>query len=104
MEDVKISSSQFPEGTMTLYLTDKYVGLLTDFGFKQVFGTELNKRLLLDFLNTLLPENHQIKNLTFKNRENTGNTSVDRRAIFDIYCQSENGDDLRSVVAVIDIG
>jgi predicted transposase/invertase (TIGR01784 family) len=77
---------------MTLYLTDKYVGLLTDFGFKRVFGTEVNKRLLIDFLNTLLPGNHQIKDLTFKNSENTGNTSVDRRAIFDIYCQSENGD------------
>ncbi len=77
--------------SMTLYLTDKYVGLLTDFGFKRVFGTELNKRLLIDFLNTFLPENHQIKDLTFRNNEKLGITTVDRRAIFDIYCQSENG-------------
>ena len=77
---------------MTLYLTDKYVGLLTDFGFKRVFGTEVNKRLLIDFLNTLLPENHQIKDVTFRNNEKLGITTVDRRAIFDIYCQSEKGD------------
>ncbi len=32
---------------MTLYLKDKYINLLTDFGFKRVFGTELNKHLLI---------------------------------------------------------
>ncbi len=80
---------------MTFYLKDKYVNLLTDFGFKRVFGTELNKHLLLDFLNTLLPENRQIQDLTFKNNENIGNIAIDslrdgqaeRKAIFDIYCQ-----------------
>jgi predicted transposase/invertase (TIGR01784 family) len=77
---------------MTLYLKDKYVNLLTDFGFKRVFGTELNKHLLLDFLNTLMPENRQIKDLTFKNNENIGNSPIDRKAIFDIYCQGENGE------------
>ncbi len=77
---------------MTLYLTDKYVDLLTDFGFKRVFGTEVNKDLLIDFLNMLLPENHQIKDLTFRNNEKLGITTVDRRAIFDIYCQTETGD------------
>jgi predicted transposase/invertase (TIGR01784 family) len=71
---------------------DKYISLLTDFGFKRVFGTEPNKRLLMDFLNTLLPDYHHIKDLTFKNTENLGNTPLDRKAIFDIYCQAENGE------------
>ncbi|WP_293087761.1 PD-(D/E)XK nuclease family transposase [Moorena sp. SIO3H5] len=39
---------------------DKYIHLLTDFGFKRVLGTESNKALLIDFLNTLLPAHHQI--------------------------------------------
>ncbi|MGB3786590.1 MAG: Rpn family recombination-promoting nuclease/putative transposase [Phormidesmis sp.] len=65
---------------------------LTDFGFKRVFGTEPNKALLIDFLNTLLPEHHRIKAVTFKNTENLGSTALDRKAIFDIYCQGENGD------------
>jgi len=77
---------------MPYSLPDKYISLLTDFGFKRIFGTELNKRLLIDFLNTLLPEHHHIRDLTFKNTENLGSTPIDRKAIFDIYCQAENGD------------
>jgi predicted transposase/invertase (TIGR01784 family) len=77
---------------MTLYLKDKYINLLTDFGFKRVFGTEPNKHLLIDFLNTLLPADRQIEDVTFKNNENVGNTPVDRKAIFDIYCQGTNGE------------
>ncbi len=73
-------------------LQDRYISLLTDFGFKRVFGTEPNKRLLIDFLNTLLPEHHHIADVVFKNSENLGNTLVDRKAIFDIYCQADNGD------------
>ena len=77
---------------MAYYLQDKYISLLTDFGFKRVFGTEPNKAILIDFLNTLLPDYHHIKDLAFKNTEKLGNTPIDRKAIFDIYCQAENGD------------
>jgi predicted transposase/invertase (TIGR01784 family) len=77
---------------MVSQIPDRYISLLTDFGFKRVFGTEPNKRLLIDFLNTLLPDHHHIQDLTFKNNENLGNTQIDRKAIFDIYCQGINGD------------
>ncbi|NJN22782.1 MAG: hypothetical protein HC812_18420, partial [Leptolyngbya sp. RL_3_1] len=45
---------------MALPLQERYINLLTDFGFKRVFGTEPNKQLLIDFLNTLLPEPHHM--------------------------------------------
>ena len=77
---------------MVYPLQDKYISLLTDFGFKRVFGTEPNKALLIDFLNTLLPEHHRIQDLSFKNNENLGQTPIDRKAIFDIYCQAANGE------------
>ena len=77
---------------MVYSLPDKYISLLTDFGFKRVFGTEPNKALLLDFLNTLLPEHHRIQDLSFKNNENLGSSAIDRKAIFDIYCQAESGE------------
>ncbi len=67
-------------------LQERYVNLLTDFGFKRVFGSEPSKRLLVDFLNTLLPAHHQLTELSYKSTENLGNTPVDRKAIFDIYC------------------
>ncbi|MGB3292797.1 MAG: Rpn family recombination-promoting nuclease/putative transposase [Phormidesmis sp.] len=77
---------------MTYPLQERYINLLTDFGFKRVFGSEPNKQLLIDFLNTLLPERHRIKTLSYKGSESLGNTQIDRKAIFDIYCQGENGD------------
>jgi predicted transposase/invertase (TIGR01784 family) len=77
---------------MAFPLQDRYISLLTDFGFKRIFGTEPHKLLLIDFLNTLLPPHHHIQDLSFKNNENLGNTQLDRKAIFDIYCQAESGE------------
>lgn len=73
-------------------LQDKYINPFTDFGFKKLFGSEPNKDLLIDFLNQVLPEKHKIKELTYARSEQLGNTEVDRKAIFDLYCIGENGD------------
>ncbi|MDM3852975.1 MAG: PD-(D/E)XK nuclease family transposase, partial [Aphanizomenon gracile PMC627.10] len=35
---------------------------------------------------------HQIQHLTFKNSENLADTIAERKAIFDIYCESKTGD------------
>ena len=71
---------------------DRYINPLTDFGFKRLFGTEPNKNLLIDFLNVILPPQHRVKDLTYRSTENLGNTPLDRRAVFDLYCQSEKGE------------
>jgi len=70
----------------------KYINPYTDFGFKRLFGIDGNKDLLVDFLNQLLPVKHQIKNLTFKNVENTPDLPEERKAIFDIHCESITGE------------
>jgi predicted transposase/invertase (TIGR01784 family) len=71
---------------------DRYINPLTDFGFKRLFGTEPNKNLLIDFLNVILPPQHRVKELTYRSTENLGNTPSDRKAVFDLYCQSEKGE------------
>ena len=73
-------------------LSDRYINPLTDFGFKRIFGTEINKALLIDFLNVILPPQHHVKDLTYRNTENLGNTPIDRKAIFDLYCESKSGE------------
>lgn len=73
-------------------LKDKYINPLTDFGFKKLFGVEPNKELLIDFLNQLLPPVHQIKNLSYTKNEHLGNTEYERKAIFDLYCESQSGE------------
>ena len=72
---------------------EKYVNVFTDFGFKKLFGEKPSKPLLLDFLNELLIEQEgPIKNITYLNTEHLGSSPLDRRAIFDIYCENEKGE------------
>jgi predicted transposase/invertase (TIGR01784 family) len=70
----------------------KYLNPFTDFGFKKIFGEEASKPLLIDFLNALLPAADKIVDLTFKNNEQLGQTDLDRKAIYDIYCENEKGE------------
>ncbi|MEI7597647.1 MAG: Rpn family recombination-promoting nuclease/putative transposase [Bacteroidota bacterium] len=72
---------------------EKYINPFTDYGFKKIFGEELNKDLLLDFLNELLKEEQGlIKDLTYIKTEQLGATEIDRKAIFDLYCENEKGE------------
>ena len=74
-------------------MSGKYINPFTDFGFKRLFGEEANKDILMDFLNELLREEQgEIKELTFKKSEQLGRQLVDRKAIFDIYCENEKGE------------
>ena len=70
----------------------KYLNPFTDFGFKKIFGEEASKPLLIDFLNALLPQSDKIVDLTFKNNEKLGQTDIDRKVIYDIYCENEKGE------------
>jgi predicted transposase/invertase (TIGR01784 family) len=70
----------------------KYINPFTDFGFKKIFGEEASKPLLIDFLNALLPQQNKIIDLSFKNTEQLGQTEIDRKAIYDIYCETDNGE------------
>lgn len=74
-------------------IKEKYINPFTDFGFKRLFGEEPNKDLLIDFLNVLLKEQQgEIVDLTYLKTEQLGNAELDRKAIFDLYCENENGD------------
>ena len=72
---------------------EKYINPFTDYGFKKLFGEEPNKDLVMDFLNELLKEEQgQIKELTYLKSEHLGTSEIDRKAIFDLYCENEKGE------------
>lgn len=73
-------------------LHERYINPYTDFAFKLLFGTELNKELLISFLNALLHKEQVIKDVTYLNAEHLGTQERDRRAVFDIYCENEQGE------------
>jgi predicted transposase/invertase (TIGR01784 family) len=71
----------------------KFINLLTDFAFKRIFGNEEHKDLLIHFLNEVLhPEGKKIKDLQFKNTEQTIDKKEDKKVIFDFFCEDELGD------------
>ena len=72
--------------------TEKYINPFTDFGFKKLFGTEVNKDLLMDFLNELIHCQGKIKEVKYLNSEQLGRSADDRRAVFDIYCETDIGE------------
>lgn len=79
------------EKTMQVEIKERYINPYTDFGFKKLFGTELNKDLLISFLNALLSGEQEITDLTYLNGEHLGDGYGDRRAVFDVYCQLADG-------------
>jgi predicted transposase/invertase (TIGR01784 family) len=83
-------------------MNEKYINPFTDFGFKKLFGTEFNKDLLIDFLNQVLGEREQVRDLTYLNTENQGKTETDRKAIFDLYC--ENGQGEKFIIEIQNVG
>lgn len=70
---------------------ERYINLTTDFGFKRIFGSELNKDLLIGFLNALFAGERVVENVQYKNNENFGYNRDARKAIFDVYCQAADG-------------
>ena len=45
----------------------KFINPFTDFGFHRIFGQEVHKELLIDFLNQLFFGEHDIEDITFLN-------------------------------------
>ncbi len=72
---------------MDVEIRERYVNPYTDFGFKKLFGTELNKDLLISFLNALLHDKPDITDLTYLNSERLAEGREDRKAVFDVYCR-----------------
>ncbi len=78
------------------FVTSKYINPYTDFGFKKLFGTPLNKDLLISFLNALFDKAKDIRrdkivDVQYLNTEQLGRTEADRKAVFDVYCQTKKG-------------
>ena len=68
----------------------KFINPFTDVGFKRIFGQEINKDLLVDFLNALLEGERQVKDITFLDKEQLPVFENDRKLIYDVYCTDEN--------------
>ena len=70
----------------------RFINPFTDFGFKFLFGREVEKELLIDFLNDLLVGEHIITDIQFLNNEQQPEVKTERGIIYDIYCVTDTGE------------
>lgn len=69
----------------------RFVNPFTDKGFKIVFGQEISKPLLIEFLNDLLEGERLIEDISFMDKEILPEKFEGRTVIFDILCKEKNG-------------
>lgn len=70
----------------------KFINPFTDVGFKRIFGQEVSKPILIDFLNALFNGEHHITNLQFLDKEQLGETTDNRSLIYDVFCEADGGE------------
>ena len=70
---------------------ERYINPYTDFGFKKLFGTAMNKELLISFLNALFKGKPTITNVSYTPNEQLGGYGG-RRAVFDVFCDTDKGE------------
>ena len=70
----------------------KFINPFTDWGFKHIFGRDISKDLLIDFLNGLFAGKMRITNLNFCNTEQIPETNDDRNVVFDLFCTTDDGE------------
>ena len=75
---------------MTNIIKAKYIDLMVDWSFKRIFGTEVNKDILIEFLKVIFPQ-FAITDITYIPTEQLGIMEDDRKAIFDVLCKTEDG-------------
>ena len=69
----------------------RYVDILTEAGFKAVFGVEKNKDILIDLLNVVLPAHRRVTDLAYSTTEVPGFTMSNKSVRLDLRCTGEDG-------------
>lgn len=64
--------------------------MLNDFMFKRAFG---NREIMMEFLNMVIPD-VGIVDIEYIPTEHFGETEKDRKAIFDLMCRTESGEEI----------
>lgn len=69
----------------------RYVDILSDAGFKAVFGEKRNKDVLIDLLNVVLPERKHIMDIRYATTELPGFTLENKSVRLDLRCTGDDG-------------
>jgi len=70
----------------------RFIDPKNDFAFKQIFGTEKNKDILIHFLNDIIgyPDGQQITDVTFLETAQDPEIAAYRQSIVDVLCKTQD--------------
>ena len=69
----------------------RYVDILTNGGFKALFGDVNNKEAVMTIMNILLPEHRRVADIVYMPTEQQGQISDNKEYHYDFMCRDENG-------------
>lgn len=73
--------------------SDRFIPLISDYGFKATFGNESDTRFLRKALQALINSPVVIQQVTFIQNEIKGITRDSRSGIYDLFCKDERGNE-----------
>ena len=85
--------SQIREAMLTIEQLEKeypFVDLMLDAGFKHVFCRPANKEILLEFLNSIIPD-RTIVDINYSQNEQVPENIESRASRFDLHCTTDDG-------------
>lgn len=77
---------------MSKRIKPTFIEPLSDFGFKKIFGTAINKDLLITFLNVVFQGRKIILDVKECNCERIGKNKEHGKVFFDLYCIGQDGE------------
>ena len=81
-------AAEFNLQTIMAQSGSRYINVLTDYGFKRVFGDE---EVMRAFLTDLLQPKSPISEITFLDKELDGLSQYERGVVYDLFCRTEDG-------------
>ena len=85
-----MADSQKTTGDGTQKAASRYANILMDSVFKRTFGTEINKRIMILFLQEIIPEAH-VEDITYSNKEHQNPFPDGHGAVIDVEAVSKDG-------------
>lgn len=71
--------------------TNKFISILSDYGFKVTFGDETDTLFLRKAIEALIDSKSPVKEIKFLRNEFIGKTEDARGGLYDLICEDENG-------------
>ena len=72
-------------------VVNRYVDILTNGGFKALFGDVNNKEAVMMIMNALLPENRKVVEISYMPTEHQGPLPDNKEYHYDFMCRDKDG-------------